>query len=131
MQPEQLALRGTIHDTKYQKYKEFWVRGGFTLFVPLWRYDLLNLGEIEVPEYNIEASELLSRIENYYTQPVSLDLLDEIERRDPTVGDELDEFRSDLQRGKRVNIGDLLGGLMFMEGMEPGGHGNYQLLLGS
>lgn len=131
MQPEQLILKGTIHDTKYNKYKNVWVEGGFTLFVPLWRYDLLNLGEIEIPEYSIEASELLSRIENYYAQPVSLDLLDEIERRDPTVGDELDEFRSDLQRGKRVSIGDLLGGLVYMESIEFGGQDNYQLLLGS
>ncbi|QIN54454.1 hypothetical protein [Cedratvirus kamchatka] len=131
MQPEQLVLRGTIHDTKSRKFKNIWVEGGFTLFVPLWRYDLLDLGEIEVPEYRIEASELLSRIEDYYKQPVSLAFLDAIERRDPTAEEELEEYREQLLQGKRVTIGDLVRGLMFMEGIGTGGQGGYQLLLGS
>lgn len=131
MQPDQLILKGTIHDTKSDKFKNVWLEGGFTLFVPLWRYDLLNSGEIEVPEYNIEASQLLSRIQDFYKQPATLSLLDEIERRDPTVDGELDEYRENLQQGRKVEISDLVGGLMFMEGMEAGGQGNYQLLLGS
>ena len=130
MQPEQLILKGTIKDTKSEKFKNVWVEGGFTLFVPLWRYDLLNLGEIEVPEAKIQACELLSRVQNYYNQTASLALLDEIERRDPTTGGDLDEFRTQLEE-EQVKIRDLLGGLVFMEGMEPGGQGNYQLLLGS
>ncbi|SHO33413.1 Hypothetical protein BQ3484_345 [Cedratvirus A11] len=131
MQPEELELKGTIHDTKFRRFKNVWVEGGFSLFVPLWRYDLLSLGEIEIPEYTIEASELLSRIENYYKQPVSLAFLDDIERRDPTAQGELDEHRKRLLQGKRVIIRNLVGGLMFMEGIEPDVQGDYKLLLSS
>ncbi|SPN79587.1 Hypothetical protein ZAZAV_380 [Cedratvirus Zaza IHUMI] len=146
MQPEELVLKGTIHDTKFRRFKNVWLEGGFSLFVPLWRYDLLSLGEIEVPECfmqnnalhkisfhetTIEASELLSRIENYYKKPISLVFLDDLERRDPTAQGELDEHRERLLQGKRVTVVHLVGGLMFMEGIEPDVQGDYRLLLGS
>nr|WIL03123.1 hypothetical protein Cbor_368 [Cedratvirus borely] len=131
IRPENVQLGGTIHKTKAEKYRNIWIKGEFNLYVPLWRYDISNLGVIEVPERVIELSELLSRIQDFYEQPVSVEFIREIIRRDPTVEGYLDEYIIALRQGRTVTVGNLLGGLMFLEEFTPQARGDYSLGLSS
>jgi hypothetical protein len=137
MQPEELQLEGTIFaegnifGEEYQKYNGVVLRGGFNLRVPLWRYDLANLGEIPVPEQTIKATQLLRRIHVYYRKPVNIEFINYIQAQDPEETSELDEYKERILAGERVVRSDLLGGLVHIEGLAPEAEGTYVLLLGS
>lgn len=131
MQPEQIKVRGTIYSPKAAGNLRRWVKGGFNLHLPLWRYDFINTGEIPVPESRIKLSDLLERIRIYYEQPLILSVINYIEKHDPTVEGELDEFREKILAGKKVKRSEALHGMIFLEDIVPEGQGDYVLQLGS
>lgn len=131
MQPEQIKVAGTIYEPEAEGNLGRWVKGGFNLHVPLWRYDEINVGEIPVPESRIKLSDLLNRIQAYYEQPLILSVINYIERHDPTVEGELDEFRERILAGEKVKRSEPLYGLIHLEGIVPEGQRDYVLQLGS
>lgn len=131
MQPEQIELKGTIYDLDEQRIRDVWVRGDFNLHVPLWRYDFINVGEIPVPEKRIKLKQLLHRIQTYYQQPLTLAVIDYIERHDPSVEGELDEFKERILAGEEVMRSEPLAGLIQVEGFAPEEGGDYVLQLAS
>nr|WIL03877.1 hypothetical protein Cplu_363 [Cedratvirus plubellavi] len=137
MQPEELELEGAIFaegnifGEEYQRYNGVLLKGGFTLHVPLWRFDSQDLGEIPVPEETIKATQLLRRIHVYYRQPVNLAYINYIETQDPEAAGELDEYKERILAGEKILRSDLMGGLIHLEGFAPRGRNEYSLLLGS
>jgi hypothetical protein len=129
VRPQNIQLKGTIYDTKPEKYQGLWLKGGFNLYLPEYRWGG-TLGVIQVPEDTIEFSELMERVQDFYEQPISMDFLENIIYRDPQAAVYLKDYIQALERGRKLTIADLMGGSIYPEIIEPIARGDYRLFLG-